>query len=338
MARSALDCALMLEVMAGHDASDPTSSTTEVGEFVGELTGDLGGLRVGVDWRLMDAIRRTRRSPPRSRAAVTKLGEAGAQIVDIEIPHYEALVSATMNGWTGEALANHLTDLRTRWVEYGRPTRIVMATGAFVSSADYVQAQHVRRVGAGAIAQLMRTTCDVVVTPTAARGAPKVDGLSFGDIVGAMFTAVWNATGFPALSVPMGQTSDHLPLGLRIRRPPIWRFHRAQGRRRLPTADLPSPSAASDFGGRAGLNGMRLGFVRSGDVADRGFTLTVMRHRLYLGDRTIVTTAAAAEAQSIAPRDLVRASPKEAPSRKAKSDRNSPPAVGSRFIGRHQSG
>lgn len=216
MARSALDCTLMLEVMAGHDASDPTSSARDVGPLVAELSGDLSGLRVGVDWRLLERYPTDPAVPAALSAAATKLAEAGAQILDVEIPHYEALVSATMNGWTGEALANHLADLRARWADYGRPTRMVMATGAFVSSADYVQAQRVRRVGADAIAGLMRHTCDVIVTPTAARGAPQVDGLSFGDIVGAMFTAVWNATGFPALSIPMGQTSEHLPLGLQI--------------------------------------------------------------------------------------------------------------------------
>jgi aspartyl-tRNA(Asn)/glutamyl-tRNA(Gln) amidotransferase subunit A len=59
-------------------------------------------------------------------------------------------------------------------------------------------------------------TCDAIVTPTAAFGAPKVEGMTFASIVGSMFTAVWNAVGFPALSVPMGFTAAGLPLGLQI--------------------------------------------------------------------------------------------------------------------------
>jgi aspartyl-tRNA(Asn)/glutamyl-tRNA(Gln) amidotransferase subunit A len=216
MARSVLDCALMLQVMAGFDESDPASSTAPVPDFVSGLDGDLRGIRVGVDHRLLDRYPTDPAVPDALTGALIDLGRAGAEVVHLEIPHYEALVAATMNGWTPEALATHLTDLRTRWTDYGRPTRIVMATGAFVSSADYVQAQRVRRVGAKAIADLMRSTCDVIVTPTAARGAPKVDGLSFKDIVGAMFTPIWNATGFPALSVPMGHTIENLPLGLQI--------------------------------------------------------------------------------------------------------------------------
>jgi aspartyl-tRNA(Asn)/glutamyl-tRNA(Gln) amidotransferase subunit A len=91
-----------------------------------------------------------------------------------------------------------------------------MATGAFVTSADYVQAQRVRRVGAAAVAELMQTRCNVIVTPTAAVGAPKVDGLDFATVVASVFTPVWNAVGFPALSVPMGFTATGLPLGLQI--------------------------------------------------------------------------------------------------------------------------
>jgi aspartyl-tRNA(Asn)/glutamyl-tRNA(Gln) amidotransferase subunit A len=216
MARSALDCALMLQVMAGYDLSDPTTSTAPVPDFVRGLNGDLNGMRIGVDRGLLERYPTDPAIPDALEAALVELGRAGAEVIDIEIPHYEALVAATMNGWTGEALANHISDLRTRWTDYGRPTRIVIATGAFVSSADYVQAQRVRRVGANAIAELMRNTCDVIVTPTAARGAPKVDGLSFTDIVGAMFTPIWNATGFPAMSVPMGRTAQNLPLGLQI--------------------------------------------------------------------------------------------------------------------------
>jgi len=216
MARSALDCALMLQVLAGHDPSDPTCVAIEIPDYVNGLTGDLTGLRIGIDYSLLDRYETDPAVPAAIAAAASALRSAGAEVVDIQIPHYEALVSSTMNGWTAEALATHRDDLRTRWKDYGRPTRQVMASGAFVSSADYVQAQRVRRVGAAAISDLMHSSCDAIVTPTAAIGAPKVEGLTFETVIGAMFTPVWNATGFPALSVPMGFTREGLPLGLQI--------------------------------------------------------------------------------------------------------------------------
>lgn len=216
MARSSLDCALMLAAMAGHDPSDPTSSTREVPNFVDALSGDISGLRVGVDRTLLQRYPVDSALATTFEAAVEALVAVGAIVVDVSIPYYEELTVATMSGWPAEALANHRHDLQTRWSEYGRPTRLAIANGALVQAQDYVQAQRARRVGAEAIRRLMESTCDVIVTPTAAGGAPKVEGLDLTTIVASVFTPVWNAVGFPALSVPMGHNAAGLPLGLQV--------------------------------------------------------------------------------------------------------------------------
>lgn len=216
MARSAHDCALMLQAMAGYHASDPTSSSLPVTDVVTPLTGDLHGLKVGVDWSLSS---RSGVDPALAgclEAAVAGLRQAGATVVDVTIPYFDALAAATMLCWPSEALANHRADLQARWFEYGKPTRLAIAAGALLSGADFVQAQRVRRVGVEAIAGLLAERCDVIVTPTAAGGAPDVDGLDLNTVVGSVFTPVWNAVGFPALSVPMGFTGDGLPLGMQI--------------------------------------------------------------------------------------------------------------------------
>jgi len=84
-----------------------------------------------------------------------------------------------------------------------------------MSGGDYLQAQRVRRVGSEAMAALF-TTCDVVLTPTCGIGALTLDNLDFGSVMASVFTPVWNAVGYPALSVPMGFTDGGLPLGLQI--------------------------------------------------------------------------------------------------------------------------
>jgi aspartyl-tRNA(Asn)/glutamyl-tRNA(Gln) amidotransferase subunit A len=215
MARSAEDCALMLEVMAGFDASDLTSSKRPLSPPLSSLTGDLQGVRVGVDRSLQDRFPVDPALPECFEAAIGVLADAGATIVDITLPHYEALTSATMNGWPAEALANHRQDLQTRWLDYGRPTRAVLAAGALVSGNDYVQAQRVRTVGVQAMKVLFES-CDVVITPTAGVGALPIEGLDFASVIASVFTPVWNAVGFPALSAPMGFTAAGLPLGLQI--------------------------------------------------------------------------------------------------------------------------
>ena len=215
MARSALDCALMLAVMAGYDPSDPMCSPTGLVSPISFETGSLRGMRIGVDRMIQERVPVDPAVPGCMENALAALEDAGASIIDIAIPHYEALVASTMCGWPGEAFAGHRFDLQTRWGDYGRPTRLVMADGALLTGADYVQAQRVRRVGAAAMAGLF-ATCDAVVTPTAGVGALKLEGIDFAKVIKSVFTPVWNATGHPAISVPMGFTSAGLPLGLQI--------------------------------------------------------------------------------------------------------------------------
>ncbi|MEA2588527.1 MAG: aspartyl-tRNA(Asn)/glutamyl-tRNA(Gln) amidotransferase subunit, partial [Actinomycetota bacterium] len=85
---------------------------------------------------------------------------------------------------------------------------------------DYVQSQRVRQVGSQAMADLFET-CDVVVTPTAGVGALTLADLDFESGMESVFTPVWNAVGYPAISVPMGFTATGLPLGLQIAAAPL---------------------------------------------------------------------------------------------------------------------
>ncbi|MEV4600573.1 amidase [Amycolatopsis sp. NPDC049253] len=215
MARSAEDCAVMLAVLAGHDSSDATSADRPVDDYTGGLTGSLAGLRIGID-RLLD------RSPltapeldPALDAAVAELVAAGAEVVDVRLPLYDELKTATMSGLAAEAYAYHQPDLRSRWTDYGAGTRMAVASGALVSAGDYVQAQRVRRAGQRQVAALFADV-DLILTPTSACGAPEVDKLTLDKIVDALHTPYWNALGNPAMSVPMGFTADGLPLGLQI--------------------------------------------------------------------------------------------------------------------------
>jgi aspartyl-tRNA(Asn)/glutamyl-tRNA(Gln) amidotransferase subunit A len=75
-------------------------------------------------------------------------------------------------------------------------------------------------VGKAALDELM-TTVDLIVTPTAAVGAPAVDGLSLDGLIQLLLTPYWNSVGNPAISVPMGFTAAGLPLGLQIAGRPL---------------------------------------------------------------------------------------------------------------------
>jgi aspartyl-tRNA(Asn)/glutamyl-tRNA(Gln) amidotransferase subunit A len=219
MARTAADCALLLSVLAGADPSDPSSVREPVDDYPGALTGDLTGLRIGVDdMTAAPAAGDDPAVPGVLAAAVAVLRAAGAEVVDVRLPLWAELNLVNVMTMFVEAATYHQPDFERQWSRYGKLTRSRIAAGLYYSATDFVQAQRVRRVGMRRVAELFDDV-DLVVTPTVTAGAPPLvqppwrgaeDG---GTTVRAGY---WNATGHPALSVPMGFTGDGLPLGLQI--------------------------------------------------------------------------------------------------------------------------
>jgi aspartyl-tRNA(Asn)/glutamyl-tRNA(Gln) amidotransferase subunit A len=216
MARSAWDCAAMLSVIAGAHPSDHTTVPVNVPDYLAALDGSVEGLRIGVDrTNTMGRPGTDAGLAALFDAAVAELEAAGATIVDITIPYFDALSEVTMMSWPAEVLSFQRGDLQSRWADYGCHTRMVMAYGALLSAADLVRADRVRQVGRLAILDMM-SDLDAIVTPTAAAGAPLVAGTDLAAVIGLVYTSIWNATGFPALSVPMGLGAQGLPIGLQI--------------------------------------------------------------------------------------------------------------------------
>lgn len=208
MARSAVDCAAVLEVVAGHHPSDPYSADVPAEPWSQALTGDLSGVRIGVDALGFD--------DEAFPAAVEVLREAGAAVAPVQVPMYAEMSAVNVVVMLSEALAYHLGDLRTRWSDYGRSTRMLLGGGLAFTGADYVQAQRVRRVGRRALAELFQTV-DAVVTPTVAGEAPLLDGADdpmelFKDV----HTGYWNPAGNPVIAAPIGFGPNGLPLSMQI--------------------------------------------------------------------------------------------------------------------------
>ena len=210
MARTARDCAIMLNVMAGHDESDACSVDVPVPDYLAALDGDVSGLRVGVLTGLADSG-----TDVLFTAAVQAFVAAGAEVREIEMPFWDEVCTATMVGLTAEAFAYHHKDLQQRWTDYGAPTRVAIAASLMGSAADYVQAQRVRRTAVRAVHELFKDV-DVVLHPTCAGPAPLLEKLEFSQLIDLIHTQYWNGVGFPAISVPMGLTPEGLPVGLHL--------------------------------------------------------------------------------------------------------------------------
>ena len=223
MARSAEDCARLLNSMVGHEFSRTSSVDLHSENFLDALTGDLNGLTIAVDD--LERTAQTPSDPALSSSfeqAVETLRRCGARVIGAELPHFEEISLVTIMMLLSEGLAYHLPDLQQRWKDYGRSTRLKLATGTFYSAADYVQAQRVRRTAQKALGGLF-AQADLVVTPTTGYPAPKLaelEELNRGRLNASMdarmYTGYWNFMGNPALSVPMGFSAEALPLGLHI--------------------------------------------------------------------------------------------------------------------------
>ncbi|MCW2540234.1 MAG: amidase [Frankiales bacterium] len=216
MTRSARDAAAMLAVLAGHDESDACSVDRPVDDYVGALTGSMEGLRVGFDLSLLDSPLCDPDVAELTRAAFTVFSDAGAIVSDVALPYYDEISSTAMYGLVGEALAYHREDMLDRWADYGRRTRLTIGRGMMMTAADFVQMQRVRRVGVRRTTELFGDY-DLLVTPTCRIPGPLiVDGWGPGELWTKILTPYWNATGNPAISIPMGLTGDGLPAGLQI--------------------------------------------------------------------------------------------------------------------------
>jgi aspartyl-tRNA(Asn)/glutamyl-tRNA(Gln) amidotransferase subunit A len=224
MARSARDCALMLAAMAGADPSDRQAADVAVSDYAAALTGDLRGLRIGVDPLAAPAAHCLDQAVPVAvDAAVEALRDRGAEVVHVALPFYDELCTADIIILISEGAAFHMRDLRTRWEDYAAGTRMVLGSAPLYSGADYVQAQRARELGGAAFGRLLADErLDLVVTPTLGVGAVPIDeaaDVALGPKWPAMFTPYWNALGLPALTVPMGFTGEGLPMGLQIAGP-----------------------------------------------------------------------------------------------------------------------
>ena len=218
LARSARDCAAMLGIIAGYHPSDESCVDRPVDDYLGGLTGDLTGMKIGVDY----ANHFPEQADPALRgcfdAAVSTLADLGADIVEVTLPLYDEVTTALWVMMAAEALAYHHNDLSTRWADYYALSRANVSRGALASGSDYVQAARVRRVAQEKLAETFETV-DLVAGPTSAMGALTHEGMlqrRLGNIMKMVFTGYWDAVGNPALALPMGFTDDGLPLSLQL--------------------------------------------------------------------------------------------------------------------------
>jgi len=212
------DAAIVLQAIAGHDASDPASARCPVADYRAALAGgNLRGLRLAVARAMFE--RDCVGSEEMLSAfdeSVGVLRELGASIAEIELPPL-ALYNATAYLIArSEGFAIHEKALRERPQDYGALARDRLTIGAYVRASDMVQAMRRRQMLVEATTAAMGGV-DAILLPTAPDPAPRLGDLApyFGN-QRPTYMRPFNLTGQPALSVCNGFDNAGLPLSLQI--------------------------------------------------------------------------------------------------------------------------
>ncbi len=239
--RSCSDAALLLGVIAGHDARDATSYPQPAPNWLASLSGSVEGLRIGIPRGFFDGAGADAETMARAREALHRFEGMGAKTSEIELPNSAygiatyylictAEASSNLSRYDGvkygfRAACETLDEMyeKTRSEGFGSEVKRRILLGTYVLSAGYYDAYY--RKAAQARTLIRRDferafeSCDLIATPTTPGPAWPLGELVDDPLqmyLADVFTVTANLAGLPAISIPCGVTAERLPVGLQL--------------------------------------------------------------------------------------------------------------------------
>ncbi|MDO7559837.1 MAG: Asp-tRNA(Asn)/Glu-tRNA(Gln) amidotransferase subunit GatA [Paracoccaceae bacterium] len=245
MTKTVRDAAIFLRAMAGHDAQDSTSASLSVPDFEAALTGDIRGKKIGIprEYR-MDGM--SDEIEALWQSGIAMMADAGAEIVDISLPHTKyalpayyviapAEASSNLARYDGVryghraklAAGDGITEMyeKTRAEGFGAEVQRRIMIGTYVLSAGFYDAYYNRARRVRALIKrdfdlAFEAGIDAILTPATPSSAFELGSMASADPVemylNDVFTVTVNLAGLPGISVPVGLDAQGLPLGLQL--------------------------------------------------------------------------------------------------------------------------
>ncbi len=208
------DCALMMQVLAGHDPLDAGSADVTIPDFAAALGSDLKGMKIAVPRNFFETdVTCEPEILAAFNASMEVFKSLGATVTDITLPSLGLFTDVNSLITAAEAYAIHGDWLRKTPELYGERGRLRMMAGAFVSADTFINSQRERARLVSIVAEAMKTA-DLLMMPTRQMVAPILGG--YDSSTGPSLTRPFNMTGYPALSVCNGFNSAGLPISLQI--------------------------------------------------------------------------------------------------------------------------
>ena len=221
MTRSAADAGAMLGAMAGIDPLDPTTLEAPVPDYLAGLDGGIRGLRVGIDPAFIDGV--CDADTLKMLAAVRQvLVDLGASVVELTMPPTTPAMFVDWARLCGvETAIAHEASYPSRAAEYGPVLAGLIELGRGVGGIELMKIEHARLQFKGALRKLF-TTVDLLLVPVHPFGNPSAAQLDeifktpngINDVL--RYTAPFNMSGSPTITLPGGATAAGMPIGFQF--------------------------------------------------------------------------------------------------------------------------
>lgn len=223
LARSAQDCAWLMNALAGTDPRDPTSAHESVPDYVARLNRPVRGLRIGIPEQFFhdDLHPAIAASLDAARKVFERLG---CLLVPTSLPDMSAIEFAGTQMIAAEAASLHGNWLRTRPGDYSPQVRARLERGLAVPAPRYIDALRYRGEALRAFLDQVFSQVDALHTPCLAIPVPTLAETDVGggeqmDRILALMTRLnrpFNYLGLPALSLPCGFDGNGMPIGMQL--------------------------------------------------------------------------------------------------------------------------